>query len=165
MTDTKWTGGCQCGAVRYELNVTPDNPCLCHCRMCQKQVGGYFGAFVGLHSDHFRVTRGEIAHFRSSADAHRGFCRACGTPLTYEAISRPRIEVTIGSLDCHAEFKPVRNIGAEGMAPWWGDVAHLPTTSSGEGDNGVGDTAERFQMIKASNHQHPDHDTDHWPPK
>ena len=82
-----WTGGCQCGAVRYVLTVRPDNACLCHCRMCQKQVGGPFAAWAGSHSDNFRLTRGSLAHFQSSADAKRGFCRDCGTPLTYEALS------------------------------------------------------------------------------
>lgn len=164
MTDTTWTGGCQCGAVRYAFSVRPDNPCLCHCRMCQKQTGGYFGAFTGSHRDNFRLTRGTLAHFRSSADAMRGFCRDCGTPLTYEFLSSPRIDVTIGSLDRHTDIKPIRNIGAEGMAPWWNDMTHWPTTTTGDGDNGVGDTLERFDKINASNRQHPDHDTDHWPP-
>lgn len=164
MADDIWTGGCQCGAVRYEFRQRPDNPSLCHCRMCQKQAGNYFAAWAGSHRDNFRLTRGRIAHFRSSADADRGFCRDCGTPLTYEFLSSPRVDVTIGSLDRHAEFKPARNIGAEGMAPWWDEMTHWPTTSTGEGDNGVGDTPGRYEMIKTSNQQHPDHDTAHWPP-
>lgn len=163
MTDSRWTGGCQCGAVRYEFSVKPDNPCLCHCRMCQKQVGNFFGAYAGSHSDNFRVTRGAIAQFQSSADAVRGFCRDCGTPLAYYFLSLPRIDVTIGSLDRHAEFTPIRNIGAEGMAPWLGGVTHLPTMATGVIEI-YGDTAERLALIKASNHQHPDHETDHWPP-
>ncbi len=164
VAETKWAGGCQCGAVRYEFAVRPDNPCLCHCRMCQKQVAGPFGAWAGSHSQNFRVTRGTIAHFQSSADALRGFCRDCGTPLTYEALSRPRMEVTIGSLDRHAEITPIRNLGVEAMEPWLAGITHLPSTSTGEGDNGVGDTASRFDLIGQSNRQHPYHNTDAWPP-
>lgn len=164
MADDTWSGGCQCGAVRYAFGVRPDNACLCHCRMCQKQVGGTFAAWTGAHRDHFRVTRGTVAHFQSSADALRGFCRDCGTPLTYEALSRPRVEVTIGSLDRHAEIRPVSNLGIEAMAPWLAGIAHLPATRTGEGDNGVGDTIERFALIQRSNLQHPDHDTEVWPP-
>ena len=51
MTDTRkpvHVGGCQCGAVRYALYAEPTNPHVCHCRMCQKAVGGYFGAFAGV---------------------------------------------------------------------------------------------------------------------
>jgi hypothetical protein len=132
--------------------------------MCQKQVANAFGAWTGSHRDNFRVTRGVIAHFQSSADALRGFCRDCGTPLTYEALSRPRIEVTIGSLDRHAEITPIRNIGVEAMQPWVADIMHLPSTASGEGDNGVGDTPARFDQIRQSNRQHPDHETEIWPP-
>jgi len=160
----RWTGGCQCGAVRYAFTTRPDNACLCHCRMCQKQVGGPFAAWAGSHRDNFQLTRGTLAHFQSSADALRGFCRDCGTPLTYEALSRPRIEVTIGSLDRHAELRPEHNVGTEAMEHWLTGIATLPSTRTGEGDNGVGDTVERFDLIRHSNLQHPDHDTAVWPP-
>ena len=53
MTETRkplHTGGCQCGAVRYALYAEPTNPHVCHCRMCQKASGGYFGAFAGVPS-------------------------------------------------------------------------------------------------------------------
>ena len=42
-----WQGGCQCGAVRYEYTVRPDNAGICHCRMCQKQFGNFFGPSPG----------------------------------------------------------------------------------------------------------------------
>jgi hypothetical protein len=165
METEAWSGGCQCGAVRYVFTIRPDNACLCHCRMCQKQVAGPFAAWAGGPLDRFRLTRGTLSHFQSSADARRGFCRDCGTPLTYEALSRPRIEVTIGSLDRHAEMPPLHNVGTEAMAAWLAEIPHLPSTRTGEGDNGVGDTVERFDLIRQSNLQHPDHDTPVWPPE
>jgi hypothetical protein len=163
MTKERWSGGCQCGAVRYEFTVRPDNPCICHCRMCQKQFGNFFGSFAGSHTDHFRVTRGTLAIFASSDDAERGFCRDCGTPLTYKARSRPRISVSIGSLDRHSEMKPDFQYGMESCEPWFRDLASLPGTRTGDGDNGEGDTPERFALIRDSNRQHPDHDTETWP--
>jgi hypothetical protein len=132
--------------------------------MCQKQVGGPFGAWAGAQSDHFHLTRGALAHFQSSADALRGFCRDCRTPLTYEALSRARVEITIGSLDRHAEIRPGHNVGTEAMEHWLSDLTLLPSTRTGEGDNGVGDTVERFNLIQKSNLQHPDRDTMVWPP-
>ena len=164
MSQDTWSGGCQCGAVRYQLLETPSNPCICHCRMCQKQFGNAFGAFAGVASDQFRVTRGEVAWFQSSADALRGFCRDCGTPLVYRFISSPRTSVSIGSLDRHAEMAPLFQYGIEAREPWFEGLLTLPATATGEGDNGSGDTPERFEVIRLSNRQHPDHDTAVWPP-
>ncbi len=163
MTKDSWTGGCQCGAVRYAFSVKPDNACLCHCRMCQKQFGNFFGAFAGSHTSNFKVTRGTIAYFKSSDDANRGFCRDCGTPLTYNALSRRHVSVSIGSLDRHSEMRPMYQYGAEAMEPWLKQVMDIPCTMTGEGDNGVGDTPERYELIGKTNRQHPDHETDHWP--
>lgn len=163
MGNDLWQGGCQCGAVRYEFTVRPDNPCLCHCRMCQKQFGNFFGSFAGSHTDNFRIIRGILSVFRSSDDAERGFCRDCGTPLTYRALSRPRISVSIGSLDRHSEMRPLFQYGMESCETWLSEIVGLPSTRTGEGDNGEGDTAERFDLIRNTNRQHPDHPTSTWP--
>jgi hypothetical protein len=159
MTQENWTGGCQCGAVRYRLLRRPNNPCVCHCRMCQKQFGNFFGAFAGVSGEHFELSRGEVAYFRSSSEAERGFCRDCGTPLVYRFLSQPRIDVSIGSLDRHGEMKPEFQYGLESRELWLAEILSLPGTATGEGDNGVGDTPERFEQIQNSNRQHPDRDT------
>jgi hypothetical protein len=131
--------------------------------MCQKQFGNFFGSFAGSHTDNFAITRGTLAIFESSDDAERGFCRDCGTPLTYKAKSRPRISVSIGSLDRHSEMAPQFQFGLESKEPWFASLDQLPGTQTGDGDNGEGDTPERFALIRQSNRQHPDHDTDCWP--
>ena len=54
MTDNfRMTGGCQCGAVRYALLEQPDNPHICHCRMCQKAFGSFFAPLTGVPLDKF----------------------------------------------------------------------------------------------------------------
>lgn len=159
-----WTGGCQCGAVRYAVTEPPFNACICHCRMCQKQFGSFFGAFASVDPAHFRVTRGTPGWFQSSDEAMRGFCSECGTPLFYKYLSSDQLAITLGSLDRPSEVKPTAQYGVEARAPWFSELAHLPETQTGEGDNGVGDTPERFDRIRASCRQHPDHDTDDWPP-
>lgn len=78
------TGGCQCGAVRYALEEPPQNVHICHCRMCQKAVGGPFAIICPVMKPAFRLTRGAISYFRSSDVGRRGFCRDCGTPLTFD---------------------------------------------------------------------------------
>ena len=95
-----FTGGCQCGAVRYALDMVPENVHVCHCRMCQKAVGGPFAVICPVLKSAFRVTRGEIAYFWSSAVARRGFCRDCGTPLLFEYPDEgDDLGVLVGTLD------------------------------------------------------------------
>ena len=75
------TGGCQCGAVRYRADGLGRGS-ICHCRMCQKAFGGFFGPLV--HTRELTWTRGEPKWFRSSNKVRRGFCANCGTPLTFD---------------------------------------------------------------------------------
>jgi hypothetical protein len=157
MTSDIWTGGCQCGRVRYAFAVKPDGPCICHCRMCQKQSGNFFGAFAGSDPANFSVTRGKITAFQSSSDVERGFCRDCGTPLTFRYKNGSRIAVTIGSLDRHTQMPPAVQYGIEGREPWFSDLHLLPATVTGEGDK-----TGRYERIREQNFQHPDHDTANW---
>jgi hypothetical protein len=162
MSDFRVTGGCQCGAVRYALLAMPDTPCICHCRMCQKQTGNYFGAFADIEKKHFEITRGEVAYFRSSDIGDRGFCRDCGTPLVYQYKSGARFAVALGSLDDPARLKPVVQYGVESRMPWFSELATLPATESGKNKD---DDPEFYENIRRSNRQHPDHDTASWPPQ
>lgn len=152
------SGGCQCGAVRYHATAVLDTSHICHCRMCQKAVGNFFAALIGIPRDAFAWTRGTPALFQSSDPVTRGFCRDCGTPLLYDYATSAHLNVTTGSLDNPAAFPPQVQFGAEGRMPWYGDMCALADEGSTE------DTmAEYVGEIRASNHQHPDHDTDHWP--
>src|SRR5690606_33743278 len=86
------TGGCQCGAVRFRVTRL-GRPSICHCRMCQKAFGGFFGPLVTAHNATW--TRGEPKWFQSSNAARRAFCGDCGTPLAYE--TRFGLELAIGA--------------------------------------------------------------------
>jgi hypothetical protein len=144
------TGGCQCGAVRYALGVEPDDVNVCHCRMCQKASGGPFMAFGTVPVARIEWTRGAPSLFRSSSFAERGFCPACGTPLTYQSNERT-ISITLGSLDRPAAVRPTVQLGLEARLAWIGDLADMPaeTTYSWMA------TAARAAFV---NRQHPDHD-------
>lgn len=159
MSET-WSGGCQCGAVRYRFTDKPRGAHVCHCRMCQKAFGAFYAPLVGQLRDSFEVTRGEIATFRSSDLVERGFCRDCGTPLTFNYLSGKHISVSIGSLDHPELFPPVDQHGIEGRYPFVDGIGHLPDRRSTEEE-----APEIAAAIAASSHQHPDHDTAEWPPR
>ncbi|PZN98099.1 MAG: aldehyde-activating protein [Hyphomicrobiales bacterium] len=143
------TGGCQCGAVRYRLKRAPDKVSVCFCRMCQKAVGGYFGAYAGLAIDDLVWIRAAPAIFASSEAAERGFCPTCGTPLTFAYTGSARTSVSAGSLDDPAAHPPSIAYGIEGRPPWFDEVCRLQGTRT-EDDIPAQDIA-RYRS-----RQHPD---------
>lgn len=162
MTNQSHTGGCQCGAVRYRVDGALTQAHICHCRMCQKAAGNYFMPLANAQKDEFTVTRGEIAWFRSSGPVRRGFCAKCGTPLIFETIGLDHLNVTLGSLDDPAGFRPETQFGLEAKMPWFGTLDALP--GSVTEDDPVQDGV-RIADVAASKRQHPDHDTQTWPPE
>jgi hypothetical protein len=145
------TGGCQCGAVRYQLATSPLRASICHCRMCQKACGQPFMAFTFVKTPDLRWTRGAPSVFRSSNMAQRGFCSACGTPLTYQFHS-DAIAVMTGSLDDPTVAPPTEQYGVESMVPWCATIGGLPRIRT---DDDQGPEV----IAKFANYQHPDHDT------
>jgi hypothetical protein len=112
------TGGCQCGAVRYALTGTPETD-FCHCGMCRKATGGVFAALTAVPHERFRWTRGQPSFFASSTAATRGFCAACGTPLSFAYNGGRRMNVTVGSLDEPERAGPNRShFAAESRLSW-----------------------------------------------
>ena len=155
------TGGCQCGAIRFACDAPPENVHVCHCRMCQKAVGGPFAVICPTLKSRFRVTRGEIAWFQSSDLARRGFCRACGTPMIFDYPDFPAIGVLVGCFDTPSAVPPMVQYGNESRVAWFGDLTDLPGTAPTYAVDPMG----YLPRIAASNRQHPDHDTPHWTPR
>lgn len=153
---TAWTGGCQCGAVRFRVEGELGRASICHCRMCQKAFGGFYGPYVGVDAARLAWTRGAPKHFQSSNLVRRGFCGDCGTQLTFET---PRsIDLAIGAFDEPAAIRPLIQIGVDSKLPWVDDLADLPGRPAEE--------AAKLQGYYAAivSRQHPDHDTAAWPP-
>jgi hypothetical protein len=148
-----FTGGCQCGAVRFACESL-GRASLCHCRMCQKAFGSYFAPLASAEG--LTWTRGAPKHFQSSNVVRRGFCSDCGTPLTYEYPGG--VELALGAFDDPAALPPVIQMGLESRMPFFADLAGLPTRTPAEQEKVAG-----FYASVVS-HQHPDHDTDAWPP-
>jgi len=146
------TGGCQCGAVRYRLEQPPRGAHICHCRMCQKAVGGFYAALAVVDADKITWTCGKPTIFNSSEHVERGFCARCGTPMTYLYAGNNRLNFTIASLDDPALVKPAIQIGIESRMPWHGELPGLPEHTTDEFM-----TSEKRKGMGASR-QHPDHD-------
>jgi hypothetical protein len=153
--NSRLTGGCQCGAVRFRAERL-GRPSICHCRMCQKAFGGLFGPLVTGYG--VAWTRGAPKHFQSSDKVRRGFCGDCGTPLTYEVEGAPTIELAIGAFDDPTVAAPVIQTNPKDKLPFFDSLTGLPVRTD------VSPHRLAF-MASLHSHQHPDHDTNVWPPK
>ncbi len=121
------TGGCQCGRIRYAVRLADDDAYLCHCRMCQRASGGVSIALTLVDMAAVTWTTREPDRYRSSPFAQRGFCSACGTPLTYESDGHASMDLTVGSFDDPSRFRPTAHSGVESWHPQWLDTRGLPT--------------------------------------
>lgn len=126
------TGGCQCGRVRYQVEIDELDAYLCHCRMCQRATGGVAAALKVVPRAAVTWAMREPDRFRSSPIAHRGFCAGCGTPLTFEFATggQTHMDLTVGSFDDPGAFRPVAHYGAESLHAAWLDTTGLPQTTT-----------------------------------
>ncbi len=112
------TGGCMCGAVRYEATEPPQKVGYCHCRMCQKWTGKLFMAYAMFRSAAFRITQGEPKFYKSSVLLERGFCADCGTQVCDHYLKGvDYMFATIGSLDHPEDWPPNEHFGIESQVP------------------------------------------------
>ncbi|QIG50318.1 GFA family protein [Nordella sp. HKS 07] len=99
-----WTGGCQCGAVRYEFAGEPLALYACHCIECRRQSASAFGMSFVVPRAGFRLTKGKTTVWTRRADSgrhvHCFFCPNCGSRLWHEreGVSEA-VTIKAGSLD------------------------------------------------------------------
>jgi hypothetical protein len=105
-----YSGGCACGAIRYEISGEPVAMLHCQCRQCQRDSGtGHQSHVTFVEAQMTSV--GDVSHWQSTGDGgtvkRRGFCSTCGSPifLTFPAMPEVLI-VTPASLDDPGVFKP-----------------------------------------------------------
>ena len=117
------SGGCLCGAVRYEANPVTDSAYYCHCRDCQ--VGSSSAFTVAVYSDEkdFRLTSGVLSTYSKTADSgrriDRKFCDTCGTPLIWTGEGFPGVVlVSLSSLDEPEAFPPVHEGWTDSAVSW-----------------------------------------------
>lgn len=157
MSTPFYTGGCQCGAVRFHVEGALGDASVCHCRMCQKASGNFYLPLVSVREAKLTWTRGEPKRFQSSNHGFRGFCGDCGTPLSYEAPDG--VALTIAAFDDPAEIAPRIQWGIEAKLPYVDAIHGLP------GEDTMADQDASSFLADLISYQHPDHDTDTWPPE
>ena len=117
------TGGCLCGAVRYESAGDPVFSLQCHCRDCQRQTGSAYIAAMRVPSAGFRITQGTPKHYVTKSDSGnevtRAFCGDCGSPIYIKVSTRPDlVGLRVGTLDDPSGFRPDADIFVRSAQPW-----------------------------------------------
>lgn len=127
----KLTGGCRCGALRYECAAEPVVSLICHCRDCQRASGAGAVPLIAVPKDALKMT-GEARYFETVSDSghrvHRGFCPTCGSRVCAATELAPDlITVLAGSLDDPSMFAPGMHVYTERAHAWDRIADGLPT--------------------------------------
>ncbi|ARV57985.1 hypothetical protein BZZ01_04430 [Nostocales cyanobacterium HT-58-2] len=103
------TGGCYCGALRFEISGEIPMHALCLCETCQKISGGAGNLFIGIEAGNFHYTQGEPRRFKREGAEHaptREFCGECGVHIAARSLKAPGgLVVKVGTLDDPSIFE------------------------------------------------------------
>lgn len=114
------TGRCLCGAVTFTA-AAPDEVNACHCAMCRRWAGG---PWLAVHAEDVSLSSEEnIATYRSSDWAERGFCRSCGTHLFYRVTATGLMVMSAGAFDDQSGFRLAAEIFTDEKPDWHGFIS------------------------------------------
>lgn len=129
-------GGCNCGAVRYEIAGAPLAVIACHCTSCRRQSGAAFSVNLVVRADKMSV-EGQLASWmdpdtESGVPIERQFCAGCGSPIRSVPTAAPKmIALKAGTLDAPEAFAPQMHIWTRSALPWTTIPEDLPQFAKG----------------------------------
>lgn len=129
------TGGCLCGAIRYEISAPPISTGYCHCSICQKFTGSSMSTWTAFPASAVQFVEDEPRYFASSPIAERGFCPTCGSSMIYRLIQPKKaayLVIFTPTLDEPKKYAPAAHSGMESKMPWIEILDDLPRTRTAE---------------------------------
>ena len=116
-------GGCQCGAIRYEITGPATVVYACHCRECQRQSGSAFAMALVVPAERFRLLEGVPKSFARAGESGRivtgWFCPECGTRLYHTPGQLSgNINVKPGTLDNTSDLAPTVHVWTKSAQKW-----------------------------------------------
>jgi hypothetical protein len=133
------SGGCLCGAVRYEVRGPLRDVINCHCSMCQR-LHGAFGAHSKAKTASITILEDKgLAWYATSERARRGFCRQCGSNLFWEPIRQDATGILAGTLDRPTGLKTMGHIFTAEKSDFYDICDDLPKFDGSSGGALEGD--------------------------
>jgi hypothetical protein len=115
------TGGCNCGAVRFEVTEAPRMASYCHCKVCQRRTGSAVAANAHPVPGSFRIVAGtdRLRSWTSAAGGEKFFCGDCGSPIYANNPNHPdSIGIRMGTFDDDPGLRPSARQFVAYAAPW-----------------------------------------------
>ena len=103
------TGGCLCGAVRYEIEGPLRDVVVCHCSQCRR-THGHIAAYAACARADLDLTEARGLRWYEAADRARGFCGECGASLFWRAAGRETLSVAAGTIDSPTGLRTIAQI-------------------------------------------------------
>ncbi len=122
MAEPSQTGGCLCGAVRFEIDEPAHRATYCHCTRCQRRTGTAASAEARVDGSGFRIVAGED-HLRTwrhpDAGWEEAFCRECGAPLfSRDPDDHSEMSISMSAFDGDPGVRPSRRQFVAYAASW-----------------------------------------------
>ncbi|HEY4163873.1 MAG TPA: GFA family protein, partial [Dongiaceae bacterium] len=112
-------GGCECGAVKYQVNGRMRGVLVCHCGQCRRFHGHAPGYSAARRAEMKIEGENNIAWYSASDEAKRGYCRHCGSTLFWAPNGRDTVSVSAGSLKAPTGLKTVRHIFVDDKSDYY----------------------------------------------
>ena len=112
------TGGCCCGAVRYETDRAPRRTTYCYCLHCRRLSGSPLTVWAEFDGDALRFVKGQPREYSSRDGVTRTFCRDCGSQLTFRNHATDGIDTTVGTLDEVDSVRPADHVWCKRTPGW-----------------------------------------------
>lgn len=126
------SGRCLCGALQFTVQGDPLWVAHCHCLSCRRNTGCAVATFIGYPVEKVEFTHGARAFYNSSPGVSRGFCKKCGTPISYEAERFPgEIHLYVSAMENPDEFVPQRHVYCTEKISWLELQDDLPRHQNG----------------------------------
>lgn len=112
-------GQCLCGKVRYQIPDSPKYIFNCHCTICRERSGAPFTTWLLYNNQSVSITKGDLSYFESNPNVMRGFCKKCGTDISWINKEKSKwIGLTLGTCKNQNQFKPSSDIWVRSKLEW-----------------------------------------------